>query len=315
MRISVVIATYNGEKYIEEQLLSIMNQSRQPDEVLIRDDLSTDDTVNKIKKFIIHHDLKNWEVKKNKYNKGWRKNFIDLARAANGELIFFSDQDDIWYRNKIQNMSQIIESNKNIQVLSGMADIVDAEGTLRHKNSKKQSVNTGGTVKKNEFTKKFIHTNALGCTMCVKKNFANTVYSMNNYNLGHDEQLFRMGIIMDSTYTVNIPVIKHRVHDSNATMSGQSMLYKVKNSGRAKNIRENIYWLNNIKKTLIDEDVLDKKRLKILNNTIKFLSKRLKFIESKNFIHMISLVKYSKYYLSLKMLLGDVYVTYFVRLK
>nr|AIA93132.1 Glycos_transf_2 [uncultured Oenococcus sp.] len=71
----VIIATYNGEKYIQKQLQSILNQRQQPDEVIIRDDCSTDSTGNLIESFIKENGLSNWSFKINAFNKGYRGNF------------------------------------------------------------------------------------------------------------------------------------------------------------------------------------------------------------------------------------------------
>ena len=77
MKISIVLSSYNGEQDIIEQLQSINEQTRKPDEVLICDDCSTDGTVNLVQNYIEKKRLKNWKLVVNKQNKGWRKNFID----------------------------------------------------------------------------------------------------------------------------------------------------------------------------------------------------------------------------------------------
>ena len=74
MKVSVVLSSYNGEQDIIEQLRSIDGQTRQPDEVLICDDCSTDGTVNLVQNYIEKKRLKNWKLVVNKQNKGWRKN-------------------------------------------------------------------------------------------------------------------------------------------------------------------------------------------------------------------------------------------------
>ena len=77
MYLSVVISTYNGSKYILEQLDSIRNQTRRADEVMIIDDCSTDDTVEKINNFLKKYNLNNWKIVKNVENKGWKRNFME----------------------------------------------------------------------------------------------------------------------------------------------------------------------------------------------------------------------------------------------
>ena len=107
--ISVVMATYNGERFIVEQMESIRKQSLLPDEVLIFDDGSKDKTVETVEKYICDNQLKSWNIIKNKENKGYSSNFSDAMKAASGDIIFLSDQDDIWIDNKIENMVAIMK--------------------------------------------------------------------------------------------------------------------------------------------------------------------------------------------------------------
>ncbi|WP_240143875.1 glycosyltransferase [Liquorilactobacillus mali] len=74
--ISVVVATYNGEKFITEQLNSIKNQNCQPDEVIIRDDRSSDATAEIVRKYIKENNLINWDFEINSENKGYKKIFM-----------------------------------------------------------------------------------------------------------------------------------------------------------------------------------------------------------------------------------------------
>lgn len=90
--ISVCIATYNGESYIEEQLRSILQQLGSDDEVLVSDDGSTDSTIS------IVHGIDDGRVKilKNEGRHGVVGNFANALRHAQGDYIFLSDQDDVW---------------------------------------------------------------------------------------------------------------------------------------------------------------------------------------------------------------------------
>ncbi len=107
MKISVVMTTYNGKKHIYEQLCSLANQTRKPDQLLIFDDCSTDDTVSIVKRFIEMKNLCNWKIIENESNLGWRKNFMFGLLKAEGDYIFPCDQDDIWSEDKIEKMTDI----------------------------------------------------------------------------------------------------------------------------------------------------------------------------------------------------------------
>ena len=97
--ISVVLATYNGEKYIEEQINSILQQTYSPLEVIIVDDASTDNTVSILRQFETSHSC--IKVFTSEVNAGYIKNFEKGMLLARGEYIALSDQDDIWEEEKL----------------------------------------------------------------------------------------------------------------------------------------------------------------------------------------------------------------------
>ena len=92
--ISIAMATYNGAKYIREQIDSILNQTIQDFELVICDDCSTDETPEILHKYAQQDDR--IRVNINEYNLGFKKNFENVIRKCNGEYIALSDQDDIW---------------------------------------------------------------------------------------------------------------------------------------------------------------------------------------------------------------------------
>ena len=118
MKTSVVMCTYNGEKYIEEQLCTIRKQSRKPDEVILCDDRSTDKTAEIIRNFIRTCGLEErWHLYENAENVGWKRNFMKALRHATGDLIFLADQDDLWHPRKIERMTRACEQHPEIGLL------------------------------------------------------------------------------------------------------------------------------------------------------------------------------------------------------
>ena len=97
MRITIAMTSYNGSEFIIEQLDSILAQTRQPDELIISDDGSSDNTVEVVKKYIAdNHKENSWRMHINEHNKGYARNFIETALMAQDGIVFFCDQDDIW---------------------------------------------------------------------------------------------------------------------------------------------------------------------------------------------------------------------------
>ena len=119
MKISVVMATYNGEQYITEQLDTIRNQTKKIDELIICDDRSSDKTVSIVKDYICKYGLDDrWSICVNEENLGYANNFHKATMLATGDLIFFSDQDDLWREDKVEIMTDIMENHVDCQVLS-----------------------------------------------------------------------------------------------------------------------------------------------------------------------------------------------------
>ena len=127
MRISIAMATYNGAKYLQDQLDSFFYQTRQPDELVVCDDGSTDDTLEILEAFgrqapfAVH-------VYRNETNLGCTKNFEKAMSLCTGEIIFLSDQDDVWFCNKIDTMATTLATRQEIMVLN--ADLVLADDNL-----------------------------------------------------------------------------------------------------------------------------------------------------------------------------------------
>lgn len=115
-KVSLIVPTYNGERYILHFLESINAQTLQPDEVIFQDDQSSDRTVKIIESFTKKFQ-RNWSIKVNEYNLGWRLNFESLLKQAQGDIIFLADQDDLWASDKIEQMTASFNINQNIQVL------------------------------------------------------------------------------------------------------------------------------------------------------------------------------------------------------
>ncbi|HOF62870.1 MAG TPA: glycosyltransferase [Dermatophilaceae bacterium] len=100
MTISVCLATYNGQRYLDEQLRSILDQLGPDDEVIISDDASTDDTLS-VARAARDRRVRILDLTD---RVGYSKNFERAVSAATGEIIFLSDQDDVWLPGKVERM-------------------------------------------------------------------------------------------------------------------------------------------------------------------------------------------------------------------
>jgi glycosyltransferase involved in cell wall biosynthesis len=124
MKISIVMCTYNGEKYLRSQLKSIREQTLQPDEMIICDDCSTDKTVQIIKETLCNWNV-SWKIICNKSNIGFRKNFQKAIGLSSGDVIFLSDQDDVWNHDKLELVSKVFSNDANAILAFHDAVLVD----------------------------------------------------------------------------------------------------------------------------------------------------------------------------------------------
>ena len=122
--ISIAMATYNGEKFIKEQIKSIQRQIIQDFELVICDDCSNDETCTIIEEFC--RSDKRIRLYKNEYSLGFKKNFAKAISLCKGDFIALSDQDDVWYENHLSELcSVLITSGKSLAVCD--SDMVDSD--------------------------------------------------------------------------------------------------------------------------------------------------------------------------------------------
>jgi glycosyltransferase involved in cell wall biosynthesis len=98
--LSVALATYNGGRFLAAQLASIAAQDRRPDEIVVGDDQSTDDTQAIVERFAASHDIPvSWQ--RNATRLGTSGNFESIIRRCRGDIVVFCDQDDLWMPDRL----------------------------------------------------------------------------------------------------------------------------------------------------------------------------------------------------------------------
>ena len=101
---SVAMSTYNGERFLAEQLSSICAQTRPVDEIVVSDDGSSDGTLRILDDFRLAHPQIHWKILPSAENHGFRESFLRALKACGGDLIFLCDQDDRWAPGKVETM-------------------------------------------------------------------------------------------------------------------------------------------------------------------------------------------------------------------
>ena len=125
-KISVALCTYNGAAYLCEQLESIANQTRLPDELIVCDDRSSDATIEIVEAFKRTSPF-DVSLSINERNLGSTRNFEKAISLCRGEIIFLSDQDDVWRPDKIERMMRIFDSRPGTGFVFSDATVVDRD--------------------------------------------------------------------------------------------------------------------------------------------------------------------------------------------
>ena len=298
--ISVVMATYNGEKYIRQQLDSILNQTLKADEILICDDVSCDSTFEILKEYEYAND--NIVVYQNEKNLGYAQNFWNLIHKALGTYIVFSDQDDIWRPDKLEKIENVLDNNKDIFALNTGFSFIDSEGKgikniklLRHKNA--------GGLKRIDFVDFVKSPRYLGMAMAIRKDLLNLVTSEDvGWVHAHDWCLNHTAAFNKGMFYYDLILTDYRLHDNN-TYGSSVNVEKNKRREKRLSVIEDETSLARIleveyKRTLFYE---------FLSKHRQALEKRKKYYRSKQIGHLLlNYLKYRKY-LSFRGLLGDIY--------
>lgn len=305
--VSVVMATYNGEKYIFEQLESLRKQTISIDEVIICDDCSKDNTVKVIEEYIANYDLHNWYIFKNKKNYGYAKNFIEATKKATKDIIFWCDQDDIWNEDKIKKMMYIIDTNEKINLLCSNLKLFYCEQNARKWDKKDLlSMSETGEIEDIAMSEKNFFLQRSGCTMCFRNVFFKDICKYWIDGWGHDDFIWKFAILTNSCSILQSYTMQRRMHSNNAS----SIFVRTKEwrINQLKDLRRQDKILYDFSK----KHIKDKQFLICIKKNLECIEYRLRVIEQKKFCYLIKLItKYRKCYPRYKTFLLDIYVTIF----
>ena len=208
MKISICLATYNGEKYLMEQLKSIIKQMSEIDELIISDDSSTDDTINIIKGI----NDKRLILLENQKFKDPIFNFENAISSAKGDVIVLSDQDDIWMDNKLDVVRESFMKSRN-KIYAIVMDCIAVDGNLNvlHKSIFKL-MNSGNGIFKNYYKNTY-----LGCCMAFSKELCQYILPFPKKISMHDTWIGLICEMYGEVSFVNLPTLLFRRHGNNAT--------------------------------------------------------------------------------------------------
>ncbi len=211
MKISVVMAAYNGEKYIKEQLESFCNQTVLPDELIVCDDCSIDSTYEILQDFKNNAPF-NVILMKNEKNIGSTKSFEKACRLITGDWVFFSDQDDVWKENKIEEFVKVFESDiSDLGLVFCDYDIVDANLNVIKHNYGLERIIDIDLLESDKAYIRLLQGNVIpGCVISVKREVIEK--SLPFRNKWHDYWLMLCSSINHRIKIIRKSLIKYRQH-------------------------------------------------------------------------------------------------------
>ncbi len=209
--ISVCIATYNGEFYIKQQILSILPQLSEGDEVIVSDDGSRDATISVIESIasplirIIH----------NRGEHGYTPNFENALRHAKGDYIFLSDQDDLWQPNKVERCMAVL---KAYDLVISDAKLIDCEEKEIHPSFfalRKPHLGFLGNLYKCGY---------IGCCMAFRRNILQRLlpFPKKHKLAPHDFWIVMLSTFYYKVKVINDKLVLYRRHDTNASVGPYS---------------------------------------------------------------------------------------------
>ncbi|WP_051204846.1 glycosyltransferase [Butyrivibrio sp. VCD2006] len=291
--ISVAMATYNGEEYIKEQLDSIFNQTYPVDEVIIRDDISSDNTAAVIESYIKDNGLGDKvDFKVNEKNFGYASNFVGALRKTRGEIVFFSDQDDIWPETRVERMIEAFERRPDALMIGSEFEPFkcsdDAPDVPRWELAKFKN---DGSMEKLEFTSENIFIGCQGCTMAMRRSFLNKIDEYWYEGWAHDEFVWKLALAMEGLYFLHEVTLKRRLHANNVTLHKEHEKDK-----RLKYLRDLKKSHERTLKFVNDSEGESSSKAALLKKHITATEKRIELIQNRRLFNSLILLKYGDCY-------------------
>lgn len=210
------MAAYNGEQYIQEQLRSILDQLSAEDEVIIVDDASKDETRARVMEAADPR----VRLIENGKNIGIRASFEKALRCVSGEIIFFSDQDDVWERDKVLQVLEVFGRDAATTLVLTNGVKIDKDGTITGTRVLKIPVKFGiaNTLAKNPY---------YGCLMAFRREILKACLPIPSSNATHDSWIGTVNSLIGKSYYLDKDLVYYRRHGCNATKEVHGPILKM----------------------------------------------------------------------------------------
>lgn len=219
--ISVCMAVFNGKKYLNQQIISLISQTNKIDELVIIDDSSSDDSLQ------IISSVKSIDIKLslNDTNLGHVKTFEKGLNAAIGDIIFLSDQDDVWMENKISAVKEIFDLNPSVNLVHH--ELLYVDENLSDLNNPLRLINFGLQNRLKFLLMQLYKPELFGCGIAIRKSLIEKLLPFPSCVYAHDHWLSIIAALHGDVYMSPLQLVKYRQHNSNLTPKNKNKLSEI----------------------------------------------------------------------------------------
>ena len=211
---SVALCTYNGSRYIAEQLYSIINQTIKPSEIVISDDSSTDNTIAIVESILYNSGI-NYKIIYNQGRHGVVSNFYNAIINATSAIIFTSDQDDVWCEKKAELMLKEYKLHPESLLVFSNGELVDSNlKPLKCSLWESVGITNKRLQEKNWFDYMLKNCIITGSAMCFRQELIMRISEIPNEWL-HDSWIAWLAVAQDGLFPCNYKLYKYRQHTNN----------------------------------------------------------------------------------------------------
>ena len=291
-KISVAIAAYNGEKFIEEQLQSILDQTMAVDDVIICDDRSSDNTAAVASEFIKKNKLdEKFSFSINEENLGYASNFVHALRKTTGDYVFFCDQDDIWVNDRVERMVDVLEKHPEAELIgSEFEPFKCSEDAPDPQKWELATFRNDDSLEKLEFNSKNIFIGCQGCTMAMRRSFLDDVDGYWYKGWAHDEFVWKLALVRGTLFFYHRVTMRRRLHSSNVTLHKEH-----ENEKRLKYLRA-LKQSHITTKEYICDNKCGSDKAKLMDRHIAATQMRIDLIEKKKLVNFFKLFAFTDCY-------------------
>ena len=246
-QVEILMTTYNGSRYLNEQLDSIINQSYTNWHLTISDDKSNDDTIDIIDSYISRHPNKIKRVDSGKHFGNARDHFFWLMKQCNSDYLMLSDQDDVWLDNKIElSINELLRLEKQVgkntpilvftdqKVVDEKLNVIN-DSLMRYQKQNFSDINYKKLLFQNVIT---------GCTVCMNNSLLKQVNKVNTYQdiIMHDYWLGLVASRFGKLSYIDNPTMLYRQHLSNSVgaKNNSGVSFFINKISNLKDVKDNV---------------------------------------------------------------------------